>query len=251
MAELTVFQYKPGKTLLHRLDIRCKITCLMLLNLTIFQVSPESLLSLTLLVAFLFSHLKISVKKTLLNLRLFFLILVFILLTRAIYTPGDALLDLKVIIITRQGVYSGVIYCWRLILIFISGLVFVCSSSVSTIKSGIQWFLRPLPLVPEKRVAVMISLMIRFLPLILHQAREISEAQKARGIEKVKNPIKRLTLYSIPLLRRVFETADSLVLAMEARCFTENRTDPQLEFKPVDLAVLVLLFVLGGIIIML
>ena len=120
-------------------------------------------------------------------------------------------------------------------------ILFVTSSKISEINAGLQWVLKPLPFVPEKRVAIMISLMIRFLPLILDQGREISNAQKARGIERVKNPVKRLSLFGIALIRRIFETADRLVLAMEARCFSEDRTDPELHFSKTDLTVLLVI----------
>ncbi|NJL58478.1 MAG: energy-coupling factor transporter transmembrane protein EcfT [Desulfobacteraceae bacterium] len=81
---------------------------------------------------------------------------------------------------------------------------------------------------PEKRLAVMMSLLMRFLPLIHLQIREISDAQKARGIECRKNPIYRTVKFVIPLIRRTFEDADRLVIAMKARSFCEDRSEPEL-----------------------
>ena len=68
---------------------------------------------------------------------------------------------------------------------------------------------------------------MRFIPVILHQVRETVEAQKARCVEKRKNPMDRLKKIGLPLLRRTFQTADDLAVAMEARCYSENRTDPE------------------------
>ena len=78
------------------------------------------------------------------------------------------------------------------------------------------------------------GLILRFVPLIFHQAGEIAEAQKARGVENRKNPVYRLTKLAFPILRRTFERADNLVAAMEARAFTENRTDPELNLHKRD-----------------
>ena len=74
----------------------------------------------------------------------------------------------------------------------------------------------------------MIGLIIRFLPYILDQAKATADAQRARGVENRKNPIYRLIKFVVPLVRRTFENADNLAVAMEARCYSENRTDPEL-----------------------
>jgi energy-coupling factor transporter transmembrane protein EcfT len=74
----------------------------------------------------------------------------------------------------------------------------------------------------------MMSLIVRFMPVIFQQAKETLDAQRARGVENRKNPVYRLVKLGIPILRRTFERADKLALAMEARCYSENRTDPRL-----------------------
>jgi biotin transport system permease protein len=71
----------------------------------------------------------------------------------------------------------------------------------------------------------MIGLIMRFVPVILDQAKETSKAQRVRGVENRKNPVYRLIKLAIPLIRRTFESADKLAVAMEARCYSENRTD--------------------------
>ncbi len=78
------------------------------------------------------------------------------------------------------------------------------------------------------RVATMLSLVARFMPVIVEQAARTSDAQRARAGENRRNPIRRLTAFGIPLMRRTFETAEHLAVAMEARCYSETRTDPDL-----------------------
>lgn len=82
----------------------------------------------------------------------------------------------------------------------------------------------------------MLGLTIRFIPIILNQMRETADAQRARGIENRKNPVYRTVKFIIPLMRRTFEDADKLAVAMEARCWSENRTDPELSFGKSDWA---------------
>ncbi len=72
------------------------------------------------------------------------------------------------------------------------------------------------------------GLILRFVPVIFDQAKETIEAQRARCVQNRKNPVYRLIKLGFPLMRRTFERADDLVAAMEARGFTENRTDPEL-----------------------
>jgi energy-coupling factor transporter transmembrane protein EcfT len=71
-------------------------------------------------------------------------------------------------------------------------------------------------------------LIMRFIPVILDQAKETADAQRARGVENRKNPVYRLKKLGIPLMRRIFETAEKIAIAMEARCYSENRSDPEL-----------------------
>jgi len=82
---------------------------------------------------------------------------------------------------------------------------------------------------------------MRFIPVILNQAKETAEAQRARGVENRKNPVYRLTKLGIPLIRRTFENADRLIVAMESRCYSENRTDPELMSTPRDWVALLII----------
>jgi len=93
----------------------------------------------------------------------------------------------------------------------------------------------------------MIGLIIRFLPMILDQARATAEAQRSRGMENRKNPVFRLIKFAVPLLRRTFENADRLAVAMDARCFNEERTEPELISRPADWAALSVVLCICGV----
>jgi energy-coupling factor transporter transmembrane protein EcfT len=134
---------------------------------------------------------------------------------------------------------EALMVCWRLLTVVVMGLLLMGTTRMADIRAALVWFLRPIPLVDEKMAATMVGLVVRFLPLILMQAADISDAQRARGIDRRKNPLVRLMRFSIPLFRRVFLGADELVAAMQARCYSEQRTLPDLAFSRRDLLAVV------------
>lgn len=107
----------------------------------------------------------------------------------------------------------------------VMGVLFSCSTQASSLNRAVAWFLKPVPFIPEKRVGVMVSLFVRFLPLILEKADEVSESQRARCAHLQKNPVKRIRNITVPLLKKVFQSADTLAIAMASRCYDENRTE--------------------------
>jgi energy-coupling factor transporter transmembrane protein EcfT len=129
---------------------------------------------------------------------------------------------------------EALIICWRLLMVVLMGLLLMATTRTADIRAALVWYLKPVPLVDEKMAATMVGLVVRFLPEILFQATEISDAQRARGIDRRKNPLVRLMRFSIPLFRRVFLSAEELVAAMQARCYNENRTLPDLSFTRLD-----------------
>ena len=94
----------------------------------------------------------------------------------------------------------------------------------------------------------MMGLIARFVPVVLNQAKETVEAQRARCAENRRNPLSRLIRLGIPLIRRTFAQADSMAVAMEARCFVENRTDPELFAKRLDWLALGVMLIISGLV---
>ena len=234
MAELTSFSYQSGDSLLHHIDVRFKILFVILISLIGLNLYFPGLAILTSLLLGLILHARLSLISGLKELRYFLILLLFVFIARVLSTDGPPLIVLRFISVSIQGLYSGILVCWRLAIIVILGFAFISTTRPSAIKAAVQWFLKPVPFIPEKKVALMMGLILRFIPVIFHQAGEIVEAQKARGVENRKNPIYRLTKFAFPLMRRTFERADNLVAAMEARAFTENRTDPELNLHKRD-----------------
>lgn len=228
MAELTPFSYTAGDSLLHRMDARFKIAIIIFLSLVGLNAYFRELGFLTLMLLGIILRARLPLAAGLREMRYFLILLLLILAARALSTGGTPFIDLKYFTVSMPGIYDGLLVCWRLALIVILGFAFISTTPPSAIKAAVQWFLKPVPLVPEKKVAVMMGLILRFVPVILNQAAETAAAQKARAVENRKNPVYRLVKFGFPLMRRTFERADDLVVAMEARAFTEQRTDPEL-----------------------
>ena len=225
MAELNVLGFHAGNSVLHKLDVRFKLLFVVVISLSSLKafVPSLSLLTLVLMVALMSAGL--SLKTALKDLRYVFWLLLFVFMARSLSVPGSSVIEFKSVSVTREGLYEGAIVCWRLVIVIMTGLSFVLTTRSSEIKAAVEWMLKPFPWVPAKRIAIMLSLIVRFIPVIFEQAKKTTEAQRARGVENRKNPVYRLKMFGIPLMRRVFERADNLALAMEARCYSENRTD--------------------------
>ena len=161
------------------------------------------------------------------RMKFFLLLLVLVFITRSLTIPGDVLIRFLGLSVTLEGVQNGFSTAFKFFLVMITGLLFALTTRPSEIKHAAQWYLRPVPFIPEKRVAVMISLALSFMPVILKQFQKISEAQAARCADLEKNPVKKAVRVVFPVLKKTFLSADHLVSAMESRCYTDDRTDPE------------------------
>ncbi|MEJ2656074.1 MAG: energy-coupling factor transporter transmembrane component T [Desulfobacterales bacterium] len=238
MAELNVLGFKTGDSLLHQLDVRFKLMFFVLICISSLKAHIFSLTLLTLVLAAALIQAGLPIKSALKDLRYIFLLLLFVFIARSLTAPGSPVVEIKTISVTREGLYEGGVVCWRLVIVIMTGLSFVLTTRPSEIKAAVEWILKPFPWIPAQKIATMMSLTIRFFPVIFDQAKETLDAQRARGVENRKNPIYRLKMFGIPLMRRTFERADKIGVAMTARCYSENRTDPRLSSGARDWAAL-------------
>lgn len=226
---LTASGFSPGRSLLHRLDPRTKQILLILAGAFCLNGNPLFLGMLTLSVAGLGRNARISFCKLIYEVRYFFVFLVMVFAVRVI-----TISDTGIPVADPAAVRESALICWGLVLVVAMGVLLVTTTRSSHIRAALVWFLEPVPFINARSAATLMGLMVRFLPLILFQAAEMADAQRARGIERRKNPLYRLSRFSIPLLRRVFLQTDILAAAMEARCYTDDRTLPDLSFSRTD-----------------
>ncbi|MFY9707062.1 MAG: energy-coupling factor transporter transmembrane component T [Desulfobacterales bacterium] len=241
MAQLNAFGYRPGRSALHGLDVRFKFFALFMLMLTAMNCGTLPLAVMSLISASVAQRLGLSLRGIFAELRYFLLLLVLVFAARAFSTPGAPLPDMLWLPVSREGMQAGAVTVWRLFLVVFFGLLFVATTRAAAIKAAVVWFLQPFPRLPAQRIGTMLGLVLRFIPLVFLQAGATIDAQRARGIESRRNPFYRLTCFAIPFLRRLFLSADRFTEAMEARCYTETRTDPPLSARTRDW------WILGGV----
>jgi len=193
-----------------------------LASITVLNASTWSLLAMSSVVVVLCLYIGLPLLSAARELRYFFILLLMVFVARVLSTPGEPLFQIGFITIGNKGLVEGAIVCWRFLLVVALGLVFISTTRVSEIKRSVAWFFQPVPGVPEKRVATMLGLIVRFIPVIFKKAGEVTMAQHARCIGSRKNPFFRLKIFTIPLLRSVFRDAGNLAMAMEARCYSEH-----------------------------
>ena len=184
MADVTVFGYHPGSSWAHGLDIRFKLLFLVVISLVSVKAGLLGLLILSLFLAGIMRNARLDFKTFFKEIRYFLVLVAFVFAARTLAVPGEIVIKFKYISITREGLYQGLLVGWRLVTIVMLGLTFVATSRPSEIRAAVEWVLTPIPLIPAKRVSTMIGLLIRFVPMILDQAKETAEAQRARGDRK-------------------------------------------------------------------
>lgn len=227
MAHLIPFAYHHGNTALHRLDVRLKFFMICLISISLVSARVWPCLVYGLVLGVCLKQSKTNIFQLLRTLKLFLLLLGFVFLTRCLTTDGYPLVHVFGLSITAQGIQAGFTVALKFFLVMITGLVFALTTRPSAVKSAVQWYLKPVPLIPEKRVAVMISLSLSFMPVLLKHFGKISDAQAARCGNLEKNPVKRIIRLVFPLLKKTFLSADHLINAMESRCYADDRTDPE------------------------
>ncbi|MCL6610498.1 MAG: energy-coupling factor transporter transmembrane protein EcfT [Peptococcaceae bacterium] len=240
MDQLNVFHYMHKDSVIHRMDCRIKLGCMVLLSVTASFASTWAdfgILAGVFAAALLGS--KLPVAALLRELRFFAFLILLVFLVHSFSVPGQPVQSVPLPGLTVEGVTSGLTFAGKLLLIIILCVVLAGTTPLSLLGKAVEWFLRPVPFIPEARVATMINLVFVLIPLIFSQAGEILNAQKARCVERRKNPVKRIIFLAFPLLFQTFKKADDLALAMEARCYSEKRTKAVFKATPVDWGILI------------
>jgi energy-coupling factor transporter transmembrane protein EcfT len=247
MAELNIFHYFPGRSWLHKTDGRIKLVCMIIFTITISFAGEVQLTILTLGLAAALVGSRLPVHRLVSEIKYFLFFLIIVMAFHTWSVPGTPILHLPIPGATWEGLRSGLRFGWRLLLIIGTCAILTGTTSLSALKNVVEWFLRPVPFIREARVATMFSLTFVLLPLIFDQAAEISDAQKARGIENCKNPLRRIGFLTLPLLVHTFRRADEMVLAMESRCYSEERTPPDFKTNMKDWLLLGLTGLICGV----
>lgn len=258
---ITIGQFFPGNSFIHRLDPRTKLLATIALIIIIFLANGFAGLFVT--AAFILiaaSSTGIHLKYLMRGLKPIFFIIIFTFVLNLFFNAeGDVLVKLGFIKITTGGLKMSAFMAIRLILLVMGSQLLTLTTSPISLTDGLESLMNPLKKIkfPAHEIAMMMSIALRFIPTLMEEADKIMKAQKARGanfeqgglIQKAKNMVPLL----VPLFVGAFRRADDLALAMEARCYRggAGRTRmKQLKYKGVDLiAAFVLLSLLALIIV--
>ena len=230
---ITLGQYYPVDSPIHRLDPRIKIILTLLMIVAVFMT--QTLVGYALILLFVFFTAKLShvpfkmLMKGLKPLR-FILILTFLL--NLFFTPGTELFHISFVSVSQEGLRQSIHYSLRLVFLVVSTSLLTLTTSPIALSDGLELLLSPLRVIhfPAHELAMMMSIALRFIPTLLEETDKIMKAQKARGADFESGNLlaraKAMVPLLVPLFVSAFRRAGDLAMAMEARCYHggENRT---------------------------
>jgi energy-coupling factor transporter transmembrane protein EcfT len=224
VAELTACAYHAGTSILHRMDVRMKLVLTAAASLVSLrlEVAGAGLMTLALLGAGAASRRSLRIHPG--EWRWIGLMLVLVFTARALSAEGTPVFSIGSMSVTQAGLREGALAGLRLAAVFALGTLLITTTRSTEIRTGVEWFLRPLPFVSAGRIGTMLGLLVRFIPVIFEELSQASDAQRARAAENRRNPLRRAVKLGVPALSRILQRSDRLALAMEARCYSEQRT---------------------------
>ena len=233
LTDITLGQYYPGNSFLHRMGPRAKIICTMIFITAIFIA--ESFWSYLLVTAFLLMTISVSgvpIKLIVKAIKPLWFILVFTFIIHLFTTPGTTLFYAGIIHITREGIIRGTYMTLRLVYLIAFSSLLTYTTSPIVLTDGIEALLTPWKRfgVPAHELAMMMSIALRFIPTLLEETDRIMKAQASRGADfttgNLMHRAKSMIPVLVPLFISAFRRADELATAMEARCYRggEGRT---------------------------
>lgn len=230
---ITIGQYYPKDTTIHRLDPRVKILSVFVFIISLFFIrefvaytSPVLLLILSIITS------KVPVSYILKGLKPIFVIITLTFIINLFMTTGEVLFRIGPLTATVEGLRHAVFMAIRLVLLVVGTTLLTLTTSPIELTDGIENILKPFKRVgvPAHELAMMMTIALRFIPTLLEETDKIMKAQMARGADfESGNIIKRaknLVPLLVPLFISAFRRADELAMAMESRCYRggENRT---------------------------
>ncbi len=259
LKDITLGQFFPGNSFVHRLDPRTKLLGVIVFIVALFLC--ESYISYGVALVFLVTTIAISrikPKALFKGMKTLLVIIIFTALINMFYTDGTVLVKFWIFKITKEGLRNAFFLVLRIVMLVSGTFLLTYTTSPIALTDGLESLLSPLKKVkfPVHELAMMMSIALRFIPTLIEETDKIISAQKARGADfETGNLFKRakaLVPILVPLFVGAFRRADELATAMECRCYHggKGRTKmKQLRYGIIDLiAGMILLCLLAGII---
>ena len=260
LKDITLGQYFPGNSVIHRMDPRTKLVGLIIYIVALFTAA--SWVSYGIMLAFLIVMValsKIPVKALFKGMKPLIFILIFTGLLNLLFNGGETVLvAFWKITITLEGIIRAFFMVARILMLISATFLMTYTTSPIQLTDGLESLLSPLKKirVPVHELAMMMCIALRFIPTLIEETDKIISAQKARGADfetgSVLKRVKALVPILVPLFISAFRRADELATAMECRCYQggEGRTKMKLlRYRRRDyFAYLILLMLLSGVI---
>ena len=252
--DITLGQYYPGNSWIHKLDPRVKIICTFAYIISLFIIVDFwGYMIAVVALGFTIGISRVPLKFIIKGLKPIFLIIVFTFTINMVMTKGTTLFEIGFITITKEGLYNAVFMGIRLILLIIGSSLLTLTTKPINLTDGIEKLLSPWKKIglPAHELAMMMTIALRFIPTLLEETDKIMKAQMARGADfesgNIMNRAKSLIPLLVPLFISAFRIAQDLAMAMEARCYRggDNRTRMnamKLSSRDAAAALLIILF---------
>ena len=237
--DITIGQYYPADSVIHKLDPRTKLvgTIGFIVSVFLFHTFAGYAVA-TIFLAGMILLSKVPVKFIFKGLKTIFMLLLITIFFNMILTPGEVIWKLGFIKVTKEGLVLAGTMAIRLVYLVIGSSIMTLTTTPNQLTDGLERLLRPLNKlhVPVHDIAMMMSIALRFIPILLEETDKIMKAQIARGadfengnlIQKAKNMVPLL----VPLFISAFRRANDLAMAMEARCY--HGGDGRTKMKPLQ-----------------
>lgn len=249
LKDITLGQYFPGNSILHRLDPRTKILLTAMYIVALFlakQLVGYGIMMVVLASAIAVS--KVKLKTIFRGLKPIMMIIVITAFLNLFWTPGQTIWKWGFLNLTVEGIWSAIFMVLRISMLILCTFLLTYTTSPILLTDGLENLMGPLKKihVPVHELSMMMSIALRFIPTLIEETDKIMSAQKARGADfdtgGLMDKAKALIPLLVPLFISAFRRADELAVAMECRCYHggEGRTRlRQLKYRRADVAFLV------------
>ncbi|MDO5562833.1 MAG: energy-coupling factor transporter transmembrane component T [Synergistaceae bacterium] len=223
-------QYIPAPSYIHGLDPRCKIIAVLVSMAAIFMTSsPYAMCLWGALLPAVVMLSKIPMKAMLRSIRPVFILIIFTAALHLFWSDGVPIFKAGPVVITDKGCLFAVQVSMRLLFLILYASILTLTTSPSELSDGMELLLSPLGKVgfPVHETAMMMTIALRFIPTLFEETDRIMKAQISRGANfETGGAVSRIKSYIpvlVPMLALVFQRADTLATAMEARCYRGGR----------------------------
>ncbi len=240
LSDITLGQYYPTSSPIHKMDASVKILLTLIFMILIFFV--EGFIGYAVITLFLLTVLKVSkipAKFIFKGLKPVAVFLFFTVFLNIFMTKGEKAFTFIIWDVTYEGIYTSIFMALRIIFLIVGSTFLTYTTTPIMLTDGIEKLLKPFVKlgVPAYELAMMMSISLRFIPILIEETDKIMKAQKARGADFESGGIikrgKALIPVLVPLFISAFRRADDLAVAMEARCYNGSGKRTRLkETKP-------------------